>query len=50
MYLGEDLFEFKKIRETYEIYELIAVALFGIAVGIDFAHAHITSNNSKMID
>lgn len=37
-------------KETYEIYELITVALFGIAVGIDFAHAYITSNNTKTID
>ena len=37
-------------KETYANYELIAVAIFGIATGIDFAHTYITANNSKMID
>ena len=37
-------------KETYENYELIAVAIFGIATGIDFAHTYITVNNTKMID
>ena len=37
-------------KETYGICELIAVAIFGIATGIDFAHTYITVNNSKTID
>lgn len=37
-------------KETYEIYELIAVAIFGIATGIDFTTAHITANNTKNLD
>lgn len=37
-------------KETYENYELIAVAIFGIATGIDFAHTYITANNSKNLD
>jgi hypothetical protein len=37
-------------KECYENHELIAVAIFGIATGIDFAHTYITVNNTKMID
>ena len=37
-------------KETYENYELIAVAFFGIATGIDFAHTYITANNTKNLD
>lgn len=37
-------------KETYGICELIAVGIFGVATGIDFATAHLTASNSKMID
>lgn len=37
-------------KETYGNYVLIAVALFGIATGIDYATAYNTANNTKTID
>lgn len=37
-------------KECYENYELIAVAIFGIATGIDYANTYITVNNTKNID
>ena len=37
-------------KESYENYELIAVAFFGIATGIDFAHTYFAANNTKTLD
>lgn len=37
-------------KETYETYELIVVAIFGMATGIDYATAYNIATNTKNID
>lgn len=37
-------------KEFYENYELIAIAFFSIATGIDYATTYNAANNTKNID